>query len=579
MLTSVKRLQKGCYILYFYTMNDKKHSRIIYWISAIVLCTIGLQLYWNISNYRISKQQLINDANQTLDQALENYYTNLAKNNYVGFLYDSDKNEKDNTLDSIIEAIEINDSTGSIQVDSMKLKRIPKLQTFLGKDAKSETSKPLKSADARFPSLKNNSKKPSKTQITFSSNNISFSKSTTTIDSASNQKETSIAFQFSDSISSGNGKFSKTLSAIKFGSDSLYNNQFPSHAKHLKEVTSQIVISLSTSNMNLKKVDSIFRNLLEQKKIALQYSLTFQSPKDTIQLYPEQKATSDLSIVSLSEFLKPKEKLTIYFGNNTMFLLRSNMLQIGLSLTLVLGIIWALFYMWKIIQHQKQLSLVKNDLISNITHEFKTPISTISVALEGIQHFHGMHDPEKTKNYLSISEQQLGKLSHMVEKLLETASLDSDKIQLRLEAVDLHKNISQMVEERNAQTTKTIAFSGKENTIRQLDRFHFHHAVHNLIDNAILYGGDSIWLSLEEKSDATYIHVNDSGTSLTKEQASKIFEQFYRVPQGNKHDTKGFGIGLYYTKKIVEKHGGTISLHLQKDHTQFEIRLPHDKED
>lgn len=220
---------------------------------------------------------------------------------------------------------------------------------------------------------------------------------------------------------------------------------------------------------------------------------------------------------------------------------------------------------------------MKNDLISNITHEFKTPISTVKVALEGIQNFNIENDPAKTKNYLQVSNNQLDKLQLMVEKLLETSTLDSDELQLEKEPVDLVALLQELVQKhQNLAPEKELIFQNEKSSITaSVDIFHFENAINNILDNAVKYGGEKIEAKITSEAKQVRIQISDNGNSLNKAQEAKVFEKFYRVPKGNLHNVKGFGIGLYYTKKIVEKHGGSIVLDL-KETTQFKINLPNE---
>jgi two-component system phosphate regulon sensor histidine kinase PhoR len=232
----------------------------------------------------------------------------------------------------------------------------------------------------------------------------------------------------------------------------------------------------------------------------------------------------------------------------------------------------------KIIKDQKQLAEVKNDLISNITHEFKTPISTIAVAIESIRDFKGIDDKNRTKNYLNISSEQLGKLNTMVEKLLETATLDSDQLELHKAPQDIVALLNDAVQEmRMRATDETIKFESSEEIIMTtMDGFHIENAINNILDNALKYGGTQIEVSIYSKNNQVIIDIIDNGNSLSKNTKDKIFEKFYRVPKGNTHDVKGFGIGLYYSKKIIENHNGTLQLMLQPHQTIFKITLPND---
>jgi two-component system phosphate regulon sensor histidine kinase PhoR len=243
---------------------------------------------------------------------------------------------------------------------------------------------------------------------------------------------------------------------------------------------------------------------------------------------------------------------------------------------LVLGIVSCLFYLLKIIKHQKQLAEVKNDLISNITHEFKTPIATIGVALESINNFNAIEDKVKTKKYINISSEQLSKLNIMVEKLLETATLDSDNLELNKETVDVVTLLNDLTQRYKIQFPKNEfnASLKVKNLKAQLDIFHFENAINNILDNAVKYGGKIISVDLIPQQNSFDILISDNGNTLSKANKDRIFEKFYRIPKGNTHDVKGFGIGLYYTKTIIEKHNGSIDLNLAKDLTTFKITLP-----
>jgi two-component system phosphate regulon sensor histidine kinase PhoR len=241
-----------------------------------------------------------------------------------------------------------------------------------------------------------------------------------------------------------------------------------------------------------------------------------------------------------------------------------------------LGILsFVFYYLYQTIKNQKEIAEIKQDLIANITHEFKTPIATTLTAIEGIQQFNPSKDPEKTGRYLDISKVQLQKLDQMVEKLLETAALDSDQLVLKKEVIDPTPVLTQLVQKFQTLAPEkefTLLLPPSCSSIK-VDPFHFEQVISNLLDNAVKYGGNRIHLRLAQ-STSTQIQVEDNGDSLSPEQAKHIFEQFYRVPKGNLHDVKGFGIGLYYVKKIMEKHGGSVSLQTGKDSTRFTTDWP-----
>ena len=242
-----------------------------------------------------------------------------------------------------------------------------------------------------------------------------------------------------------------------------------------------------------------------------------------------------------------------------------------------LSVIFCLIYLLKIISTQKELAEIKNDLINNITHKFKTPIATISAAIEAIESFNATDNKEKTKQYAAISAFQLKKLHQMVEKLLETATLDSESLMLQKEPINIVDLIAKIVKKYKLLTQKNINFTTNvDSRMIEIDVFHFENAISNLVDNAIKYGGDIIEINLNSVLNITEISVADNGKGIDKSHQERIFDKFFRVPKGNTHDIKGFGIGLYYTKKIMEKHDGSVNIISNFENTIFKLQIPNE---
>jgi len=315
---------------------------------------------------------------------------------------------------------------------------------------------------------------------------------------------------------------------------------------------------------------------LATKNIHFEYAYILRKDKKETQKFNTGIVDDNiLNTSSNSAYLPKNSSFNFYFPNVTTTVLQRNILGIILSALLVAAVIGCLFFLLKIINRQKQLAELKNDLISNITHEFKTPISTVKVALEGIENFNKENDAVKTKNYLQISNNQLDKLQVMVEKLLETASLDGNNLMLKKEEVPLVRMLSDLIERhQNLARDKKFSISAEEHEILLMaDPFHLENALNNILDNAVKYGGDKIQVVVSSEKELVKIKVSDNGNSLTTPQAEQIFDKFYRVPKGNTHDVKGFGIGLFYTKNIIEKHSGSIEL-LLNNKTNFHITIP-----
>ena len=344
----------------------------------------------------------------------------------------------------------------------------------------------------------------------------------------------------------------------------------------LAGLTNRILVSITSDSLDYKKLDSLFKKELKRKDIAIVYELKHLLHNTEIGQFNDKKQEAyELSTFAKSTYLPDAQRLQLFYTNPTLAILKRSLTGILLSFLLSACIIMCLFYLLNIIKKQKALAEMKNDLISNITHEFKTPIATVSTAIEGIKNFNQNNDKVKTATYLDISEQQLKKLHLMVEKLLETATLDSDKLMVNKQETDLVVLLKSLVAKYQLLAPeKNILFKANTNSIRSMvDQFHFENALANLIDNAIKYGGETIEVNLISLLDTVEITVADNGGKIDKSQREKIFDKFYRIPTGNKHDVKGFGIGLYYSKKIVDKHGGELSLLPDSQNTIFKITL------
>ena len=223
----------------------------------------------------------------------------------------------------------------------------------------------------------------------------------------------------------------------------------------------------------------------------------------------------------------------------------------------------------RFIKKQKRIEQIRNDLVSNITHELKTPISTAVVAIEAIQYFNAYADKHKQKEYLEISKNQMTKLSYMVDKILDSATLNSDGIKLDFQYVDIKSFLDNIIQNFRLITLKTNNIVFKFDiripcgTMLNIDSFHLENALSNILDNSIKYGGKNVLFKAKLENDEVIFNIIDDGIGIPVKHANKIFHQFYRVPNGNKHDTKGFGIGLYYTKNIIDRHNGKIFLDIE----------------
>ncbi len=261
--------------------------------------------------------------------------------------------------------------------------------------------------------------------------------------------------------------------------------------------------------------------------------------------------------------------------------LKSNInpwILVSLATLIILSFI--AYAIW-IILKQKRLSEVKTDFINNMTHELKTPISTISLSSEVLLRDDISGDPERINRYAQIIYDENSRLKNQVERVLQLAKLDKGELNLKMTSINLHEliqNVSQSSQLRLDQKSGKLELD-LQATNYQIsgDQVHMKNIISNLIDNAIKYTSDApnIKLSTHNQGSSICIKVEDNGIGIKKDHLSLIFDQFYRVPTGNIHNVKGFGLGLYYVKELIEKHGGTIKAEsIFGKGSSFTIQLP-----
>jgi len=517
-------------------MNSKKQHWTLYSITATIVLTIAVQLYWNYNNYLDNKQRVKNEIQSSLDTAIDEYYTDVSKSNFFSIINNDSIINKQGLFEDFWNK-DINSSKSKVSISSIKI-----------------------SSD--YSGDKDVSTIPRKLAEIYGSIGDILPPSILITDT--------INFEYNDKkvTPKTSTKYQPENQRFKINSDSL---------KFLKGIQS-VVIALNNDEINFTRLDSIFTNQLSKKGIKTPHYLVLLE-KD-IKVGGSNKAeVIELSLFSNSKstFLRLDQNLRAYYEDPTIEALKKSSTGILLSLLLSLSVIFCLIYLLKIISTQKELAEIKNDLINNITHEFKTPIATVSTAIEAIESFNVVDNKEKTKKYAAISAFQLKKLHVMVEKLLETATLDSESLMLQKEPTNIIDLIAKIVKKFELLTEKEIKFTTNiDSKILKIDLFHFENAISNLVDNAIKYGGVSIEINLNSVLNVTEISVVDNGKGIDKSQQERIFDKFYRVPKGNTHDVKGFGIGLYYTKKIIEKHNGSINVSSNFDYTVFKLQIPNE---
>ena len=263
------------------------------------------------------------------------------------------------------------------------------------------------------------------------------------------------------------------------------------------------------------------------------------------------------------------EKFTYYFGvhfpDRSQFYSSRLLTWYFLNGVLFFVVIFFGYALYVIIK-QKQLSEIQKNFINNLTHEFKTPIASIDLAAKVLSNPKICEQPERLAEYVKIVGQQNRRLSAHVEKLLQMATIEKTKLQLNLEQIELNTFISESILEfKNSQNGRMYSVkleSTIENALIEADQLHFSNLIFNILDNAIKYCTvtPEIVIKLDEDKNHYFILFDDNGIGIPQNDRKRIFNRFYRVPTGNVHDVKGFGLGLDYVKKIVQRHGWRIKV-------------------
>jgi two-component system, OmpR family, phosphate regulon sensor histidine kinase PhoR len=279
----------------------------------------------------------------------------------------------------------------------------------------------------------------------------------------------------------------------------------------------------------------------------------------------------------------PEESLTIIVPEYKKIVYKSLKVPILSAIIFTIIIITAFYLTVRTMLKQKKLSEIKNDFINNMTHEFKTPIATISLAVDALRNEKVVSDREKMNYFSTIIKEENRRMNRQVETILKAALLDKQEVQLLLRPMHAHDvirdvadNFSLQLEDKKGRIELEL---NAENDFVEADEVHLSNLVNNLIDNAIKYSKEDqppvIKIMTASSNRTIIITIEDNGIGMTKETAKRVFEKFYRAHTGNIHNVKGFGLGLSYVKTMVEAHGGNIKVDsiLGKGST-FTIELP-----
>ncbi|MDA1336427.1 MAG: HAMP domain-containing sensor histidine kinase [Bacteroidetes bacterium] len=331
------------------------------------------------------------------------------------------------------------------------------------------------------------------------------------------------------------------------------------------------------------KIDSVIPTILKEHAINIpavigifdRYGQPVQLEESGDQYRNDLESTQHkISINTLS--------IHLHFPGKNRLLLRKLLGQFALTGLMLALIAWGFFTAVIGAARNKRIDRIRRDLMNNLTHELKTPISTIGLAAEALKDPDMQKDNESFNYYIGLINEENKRLGMLVENVLQASLAESGKMQLFKQSVNIHdlirevlKNVAIQVRKHGGKTQLELE---AENPLVFGDRVHLTNVVFNLIDNAIKYAKGELILTISSRqtTDGVELRFQDNGIGISKEHLGKVFDRLYRVPTGNVHDVKGFGLGLSYVKTVVDRHDGTIRIESQPGKgSTFILELPH----
>lgn len=396
--------------------------------------------------------------------------------------------------------------------------------------------------------------------------------------------------RFRDSaLQNKNGKadviVSVNNSSFVFGKDSVASHRFEATAGNDGDKIIQVLYGIDSLQDSIKITDikKAVTQSFKEEKLDIAFNITRHAvankPEHIVPLAPPGEGGEKLNEVTIG-FAKPVT-YTLSLQNTSLYLFKKILSPFLFSVFLIGVTLISFFVLYRNLSRQRRLTEIKNEFIGNITHELKTPISTVSVAIEAMKNFNALQNPERTKEYLDIANNELQRLGLLVDKVLKLSMFEKQQLELKQEWFDLKQLAEEVMGSMKIQFEKhhaavTLQTEGNNFSI-MADRLHILSVIYNLLDNAIKYSKQNpvIEISLMEKDESMLIKVRDNGVGIPAAYKEKIFDKFFRVPSGDRHNVKGYGLGLSYVAHIVQQHHGATDVWSEEGKgTQFVIQLP-----
>lgn len=329
-------------------------------------------------------------------------------------------------------------------------------------------------------------------------------------------------------------------------------------------------LNFTAQRFTVDEIREIIDNALKANNIKepFEFSVTniFRYPILTSDGFQPTNMASSIRIVLTPEDANQPETLFLYLKEDKNYLLSRLGWMIAASILFTCIIISAFALTVRTLFSQKKLSEIKSDFINNMTHELKTPLATISLAIDALVNEKVIHDTEKIRYYSGMIKDENKRMNKQVEKILQAARIEKQDIKLNLQTLNAHNiiqkvtdNLALQIQEKNG--TLNLKLGAAKHTI-EADEVHFSNIVFNLLDNAIKYSKGNLRIDVETQNinGMFAVKVRDNGIGMSKETQARIFEKFYRAHTGNLHNVKGFGLGLSYVKAMADAHNGKMKV-------------------
>lgn len=493
-------------------------------MSIALIGIIAVQLFWIRNAIKVKEEQLDRSINGMLAEVVDKLETTESMYMISNCIIDSIPEQDIDSTNNVQHKKVMKISNGQIDIDHI-----------------------LKSVD----SIKDGTKVKSMT----------FSTSINTCDNENTEEVKSIV------MSAGNDSMKIII------------NQFADNKKvKIDKLVDKMIYEVDISGMPVLKrikteqLDTLIKRAMNNKGLDFSFDFAIYSEgKDSVEFcsknFKKENHSSDYRInLFPNDLVQKDDYLLINFPDKSNRIYSELSLLMGGSLIFTLIILIVFFITIRTIIRQKKLSDIKSDFINNMTHEFKTPIATISLAADSIENPITLNNKEQILHFTRLIKEENKRMNNQVENVLQMALVDKKSFELELKKHDINPLIEDAIAKISLKLEKSKGILkselNAETHYANVDPMHFTNIIFNLLDNAIKYSNDKpeIMLITLNKDGKLYIQVSDKGIGIRKEEQDRIFEKFYRVSTGNVHNVKGHGLGLSYVKAIVETFGGSISI-------------------